>query len=74
MSVTFQSDSFLADRGFSARWEAVYPHDIGGNEPFILAELDTYITHTCMHTLTHTYRNVLYSFAETLCKAGVRKI
>ncbi|XP_031415931.1 ovochymase-2 [Clupea harengus] len=29
MSVTFQSDSFLADRGFSARWEAVYPHDIG---------------------------------------------
>ncbi|XP_063074737.1 ovochymase-2 [Engraulis encrasicolus] len=29
MSVSFQSDSHLADRGFSARWEAVYPHDIG---------------------------------------------
>ncbi|XP_062407656.1 ovochymase [Sardina pilchardus] len=29
MSVRFQSDSHLADRGFSARWEAVSPHDIG---------------------------------------------
>ncbi|XP_059189819.1 ovochymase-2 [Centropristis striata] len=28
MSVTFQSDSRLQDRGFSARWEAVYPEDI----------------------------------------------
>ncbi|KAM4583584.1 LOW QUALITY PROTEIN: ovochymase-2 [Odontesthes bonariensis] len=26
--VTFQSDSRLADRGFSAKWEAVYPEDI----------------------------------------------
>ncbi|XP_068614175.1 ovochymase-2-like [Brachionichthys hirsutus] len=26
--VTFQSDSRLTDRGFSARWEAVYPEDI----------------------------------------------
>ncbi|XP_071378637.1 cubilin [Centroberyx affinis] len=28
MSVSFQSDSRLTDRGFSARWEAVYPEDI----------------------------------------------
>ncbi|XP_067441011.1 ovochymase-2 [Thunnus thynnus] len=28
MSVTFQSDSRLTDRGFSAKWEAVYPADI----------------------------------------------
>ncbi|KAL7877112.1 hypothetical protein SRHO_G00037550 [Serrasalmus rhombeus] len=28
MSLTFQSDGRLADRGFSARWEAVYPEDI----------------------------------------------
>ncbi|XP_030644095.1 ovochymase-2 [Chanos chanos] len=28
MSLSFQSDSRLADRGFSARWEAVYPDDI----------------------------------------------
>uniref|UniRef100_A0A3Q1C976 Ovochymase 2 n=1 Tax=Amphiprion ocellaris TaxID=80972 RepID=A0A3Q1C976_AMPOC len=28
MSVTFQSDGRLTDRGFSARWEAVYPEDI----------------------------------------------
>ncbi|XP_070846884.1 cubilin [Chaetodon trifascialis] len=27
--VTFQSDSRLTDRGFSANWEAVYPEDIG---------------------------------------------
>ncbi|XP_076583741.1 ovochymase-2 [Chaetodon auriga] len=27
--VTFQSDSRLTDRGFSAKWEAVYPEDIG---------------------------------------------
>uniref|UniRef100_A0A3Q1JVK3 Ovochymase 2 n=1 Tax=Anabas testudineus TaxID=64144 RepID=A0A3Q1JVK3_ANATE len=29
ISVTFQSDSRLTDRGFSAKWEAVYPEDIG---------------------------------------------
>lgn len=28
VSVTFQSDSRLTDRGFSAQWEAVYPEDI----------------------------------------------
>ncbi|XP_042340385.1 ovochymase-1-like, partial [Plectropomus leopardus] len=28
ISVSFQSDSRLTDRGFSARWEAVYPEDI----------------------------------------------
>ncbi|KAM8772707.1 ovochymase-2 [Acanthopagrus schlegelii] len=28
ISVTFQSDSRLTDRGFSASWEAVYPEDI----------------------------------------------
>ncbi|KAJ0033684.1 hypothetical protein NQD34_000791, partial [Periophthalmus magnuspinnatus] len=28
VSVTFQSDSRLTDRGFSAKWEAVYPEDI----------------------------------------------
>uniref|UniRef100_A0A672HRX5 Zgc:154142 n=1 Tax=Salarias fasciatus TaxID=181472 RepID=A0A672HRX5_SALFA len=28
ISLTFQSDSRLTDRGFSARWEAVYPEDI----------------------------------------------
>ncbi|KAI4884471.1 hypothetical protein NFI96_001277, partial [Prochilodus magdalenae] len=28
MSLSFQSDGRLADRGFSARWEAVYPEDI----------------------------------------------
>uniref|UniRef100_A0A3Q2VHF8 Zgc:154142 n=1 Tax=Haplochromis burtoni TaxID=8153 RepID=A0A3Q2VHF8_HAPBU len=28
ISVTFQSDSRLTDRGFSAKWEAVYPEDI----------------------------------------------
>ncbi|XP_056264194.1 cubilin [Pseudoliparis swirei] len=28
ISVTFQSDSRLTDRGFSARWEAVYAEDI----------------------------------------------
>ncbi|KAM4595755.1 ovochymase-2 [Fundulus diaphanus] len=28
ISVTFQSDSRLTDRGFSAAWEAVYPEDI----------------------------------------------
>uniref|UniRef100_A0A3B4ZMZ4 Zgc:154142 n=1 Tax=Stegastes partitus TaxID=144197 RepID=A0A3B4ZMZ4_9TELE len=28
MSVTFQSDGRLTDRGFSASWEAVYPEDI----------------------------------------------
>uniref|UniRef100_A0A3Q2CBD6 Zgc:154142 n=1 Tax=Cyprinodon variegatus TaxID=28743 RepID=A0A3Q2CBD6_CYPVA len=28
ISVTFQSDSRLTDRGFSAEWEAVYPEDI----------------------------------------------
>ncbi|KAF0037285.1 hypothetical protein F2P81_010159 [Scophthalmus maximus] len=28
LSVTFQSDSRLTDRGFSAKWEAVYPEDI----------------------------------------------
>ncbi|KAM3623175.1 uncharacterized protein V6R79_007971 [Siganus canaliculatus] len=28
LTVTFQSDSRLTDRGFSAKWEAVYPEDI----------------------------------------------
>ncbi|XP_071359853.1 ovochymase-2 [Trachinotus anak] len=28
VSVTFQSDSRLTDRGFSVKWEAVYPEDI----------------------------------------------
>ncbi|KAF7223607.1 tolloid-like protein 2 [Nothobranchius furzeri] len=28
MSVTFQSDDRLTDKGFSANWEAVYPEDI----------------------------------------------
>ncbi|XP_017289814.1 cubilin [Kryptolebias marmoratus] len=28
ISVTFQSDGRLTDRGFSAKWEAVYPEDI----------------------------------------------
>eukprot|EP00066_Takifugu_rubripes_P022016 XP_011611282.1 PREDICTED: ovochymase-2-like [Takifugu rubripes] len=28
ISVAFQSDSRLTDRGFSAKWEAVYPEDI----------------------------------------------
>ncbi|XP_061737042.1 ovochymase-2 [Nerophis ophidion] len=28
MTVSFQSDSRLTDRGFSAKWEAVYPEDI----------------------------------------------
>uniref|UniRef100_A0A8C1YT96 Zgc:154142 n=1 Tax=Cyprinus carpio TaxID=7962 RepID=A0A8C1YT96_CYPCA len=28
MSLSFQSDSRLADRGFSATWEAVYPEDL----------------------------------------------
>ncbi|KAM4603345.1 ovochymase-2 [Polymixia lowei] len=28
LSVRFQSDSRLTDRGFSAKWEAVYPEDI----------------------------------------------
>ncbi|XP_062851362.1 cubilin [Trichomycterus rosablanca] len=28
MSMSFQSDARLADRGFSASWEAVYPEDI----------------------------------------------
>ncbi|CAN9510288.1 unnamed protein product [Ophioblennius macclurei] len=28
ISLTFQSDARLTDRGFSARWEAVYPEDI----------------------------------------------
>ncbi|XP_058497545.1 ovochymase-2 [Solea solea] len=28
LSVTFQSDGRLTDRGFSAKWEAVYPEDI----------------------------------------------
>ncbi|CAL1601098.1 unnamed protein product [Knipowitschia caucasica] len=28
ISVSFQSDSRLTDRGFSAKWEAVYPEDI----------------------------------------------
>ncbi|TRY88335.1 hypothetical protein DNTS_018821 [Danionella cerebrum] len=28
LSVSFQSDSRLADRGFSATWEAVYPEDL----------------------------------------------
>lgn len=32
ISVTFQSDGRLTDRGFSAKWEAVYPEDIGGTE------------------------------------------
>lgn len=32
ISITFQSDSRLTDRGFSAKWEAVYPEDIGGTE------------------------------------------
>ncbi|KAJ8388268.1 hypothetical protein AAFF_G00135290 [Aldrovandia affinis] len=30
LSVSFQTDSRLADHGFFARWEAVYPEDIGG--------------------------------------------
>ncbi|KAI1887407.1 hypothetical protein AGOR_G00189980 [Albula goreensis] len=29
LSVNFHSDSRLADHGFSARWEAAYPEDIG---------------------------------------------
>ncbi|XP_029115121.1 ovochymase-1 [Scleropages formosus] len=29
LSLSFQSDARLADRGFSAKWEAVYPEDIG---------------------------------------------
>lgn len=32
ISVTFQSDSRLTDRGFSAKWEAVYPEDITGTK------------------------------------------
>lgn len=30
IAVNFQSDSRLTDRGFSAKWEAVYPEDIAG--------------------------------------------
>lgn len=30
LSVTFKSDSRLTDRGFSAKWQAVYPEDITG--------------------------------------------
>lgn len=32
LAVTFQSDGRLTDRGFSAKWEAVYPEDITGTE------------------------------------------
>lgn len=35
ISVTFQSDSRLTDRGFSAKWEAVYPEDIAGTKTLI---------------------------------------
>ncbi len=33
MSLSFQSDARLADRGFSATWEAVYPEDLSGKTP-----------------------------------------
>lgn len=39
VSIAFQSDSRLTDRGFSAKWEAVYPEDIAGTK-------DTHI-HMC---------------------------
>lgn len=45
MSLSFQSDSRLADRGFSATWEAVYPEDLSGKTPYIYSHLHTH-THT----------------------------
>lgn len=47
ISVTFQSDSRLTDRGFSAKWEAVYPEDIAGTKD----------THTCTH-IQHTHSHL----------------
>lgn len=41
MSLSFQSDSRLADRGFSATWEAVYPEDLSGKTPYIYSHLHT---------------------------------
>lgn len=48
ISVTFQSDSRLTDRGFSASWEAVYPEDIAGTK-------DTCVHNTYTHKPEHTH-------------------
>lgn len=51
MSLSFQSDARLADRGFSATWEAVYPEDLSGKTP--CKHIKTSI-HSHLHTHTHT--------------------
>ena len=51
ISVSFTSDSRLTDRGFSAKWEAVYPEDIAGTK-----DLHTHRdTHIETHTETHSH-------------------
>lgn len=34
ITVNFQSDNRLTDRGFFAKWEAVYPEDVAGTQSF----------------------------------------
>ena len=73
ISVTFQSDSRLTDRGFSARWDAVYPEDIAGITKthtdtgthsshlrhMLLKQLNTSLRQTIKHLspLCHMYKN-----------------
>lgn len=49
MSLSFQSDARLADRGFSATWEAVYPEDLSGKTLYKLIKTSIY-THLRTHT------------------------
>lgn len=53
MSLSFQSDARLADRSFSATWEAVYPVDLG-KTPCKLIKTSIY-SHLHTHTV-HTPR------------------
>uniref|UniRef100_A0A4W5NF98 Zgc:154142 n=1 Tax=Hucho hucho TaxID=62062 RepID=A0A4W5NF98_9TELE len=59
MSLSFLSDSRLSDRGFSAKWEAVYPEDIAGNNPsFLRLHTHTHApegAHTCAGTCKHAH-------------------
>ncbi|KAK2918846.1 hypothetical protein Q8A73_003217 [Channa argus] len=56
ISVTFQSDNRLTDRGFSAKWEAVYPEDIGEINSLTNALIQIMVRPLCGTKLPTTIR------------------
>ncbi|KAF3687784.1 Tolloid-like protein 2 [Channa argus] len=69
ISVTFQSDNRLTDRGFSAKWEAVYPEDIGGTKHSHTGTHSQLRHMLLKHFIKTNYRNS--HFSVTYCRSKV---